>query len=169
MVQHTCSEATSSLSSVLPVLFAIIKNLEVKENDSTCIKRFKISVDNQIRSRWYLDNIDSSDIKLLAAALDPRHKALKFLSAEKTSEVKAELRDQIQQLQIANNTLNSNSESQPPTKKKAIDILFEKEESNAPVTMEDEVDLFFSETGAPRNSDPLAWWKANSLRYPRLS
>ena len=103
-----------------------------------------------------MDNIDSSDIKLLAAALDPRHKALKFLSADKTSEVKAELRDQIQQLQIANDTLNSNSESQPPTKKKALDILFGKEESNVPVTMEDEMDLFFSETGAPRNSDPLA-------------
>ena len=166
---YLCSEATSSLSSVLPVLFGIIKNLEVKENDSTCIRRFKISVDNQIRSRWHLDNIDSSDIKLLAAALDPRHKALKFLSAEKTSEVKAELRDQIQQLQIANDTSQSNSESHPPTKKKALDILFGKEESNPPVTLEDEVDLFFSETGAPRNSDPLAWWKANSLRYPRLS
>ena len=30
-----------------------------------------------IRSRWHLDNIDSSDIKLVAAALDPCHKALK--------------------------------------------------------------------------------------------
>ena len=28
---YLCSEATSSLSSVLPVLFGIIKNLEVKE------------------------------------------------------------------------------------------------------------------------------------------
>ena len=123
---YLCSEATSSLSSVLPVLFGIINNLEVKENDSTCIRRFKISVDSQIRSRWHLDNIDSSDVKLLAAALDPHHKALKFLSAEKISEVKAELRDQIQQLQIANDTLNLNSESQPPTKKKALDILFGK-------------------------------------------
>ena len=165
---YLCSEATSSLSSVFPVLFGIIKNLEVEENDSTCIRRFKISIDNQIRSKWHLDNIDSSDIRLLAAAQDPRHKALKFLSAEKSSEVKAELRDQIQQLQIDNGTLNSNSESQPPTKKKALDILFGKEESSPPVTLEVEVD-FLSETGTPRNSDPLAWWKANSLHYPRLS
>ena len=47
---YLCSEATSSLSSVLPVLFGIIKSLEVKENDSTCIRRFKVSVDNKIRS-----------------------------------------------------------------------------------------------------------------------
>ena len=31
------------------------------------------------------------------------------------------------------------------------------------------MDLFFSETGAPRNSDPLAWWNNNSSRYPRIS
>ena len=77
-----CSEATSSLSTVLSVLFGIIKNLEVKENNSTYIRRFKISVASQIRGRWHLDNIDSIDIKLLAAALDPHHKALIFLSAE---------------------------------------------------------------------------------------
>ena len=46
--------------------------------------------------------------------------------------------------------------------------MFEKEENNPSVTLEDEVDLYFSETGAPRSSDPLAWWKANSLRYPLL-
>ena len=79
------------------------------------------------------------------------------------------MRDQIQQLQIANDTLNLNSESQPPTKKKALDTLFGKEESNPPVTLEDEMDILFSETGAPRNSDPLTWWKNNSLRHPCIS
>ena len=79
------------------------------------------------------------------------------------------MRHQIQQLQITNDTLNLNSKSQSPTKKKALDILFGKEESNPPVIMEDEADLFFSETGAPRNSDPLAWWKNHSLHYPRIS
>ena len=120
---YLCSEATSSLSSILPVLFGIIKHLEVKETDSTNIRRFKISVDSQIRSRWQLDDIDPSDIKVIAAALDPRYKALKFLNAEKISEVKAELIDEIQQLQIARDMLNSNSQdSQPPVKKKALDI-----------------------------------------------
>ena len=35
--------------------------------------------------------------------------------------------------------------------------------------MEDKVDLYFSKIGAPRNFDPLAWWKANSSCYPCLS
>ena len=100
----------SSQLSILPVLFGIIKHLEVKENDSTNIRRFKTSVDSQVRSRWHLDDIDSSDIKVLAAALDTQHKALKFLNAEKISEVKAELRDQVQQLQTASDAPNASQQ-----------------------------------------------------------
>ena len=66
-------------------------------------------------------------------------------------EVKSELRDQIQQLQFASDMLNSDSQvsqnSQPSTKK-ALAILFGKEENNPSVTLE-EVILYFSESGAP--------------------
>jgi len=50
-----------------------------------------------------------------------------------------------------------------------LDILFGTEENNPSVTLEDEVDLYFSETGALTSSDPLAWWKANLLHYPCLN
>jgi len=59
---HLCSEFASSMSSILPVLFGIMKHLEVKESDSTNI-RFKISVESQ--SRWDLNDIASSDIKMI--------------------------------------------------------------------------------------------------------
>ena len=59
----------------------------------------------------------------------------------------------------ANNIHNSNQE----------ESFGQFEETNPSVTLEDDIDLYFSETGAPRNSDPLAWWKANSSHYPRLS
>lgn len=171
---YLCSE-TSSLSSILPVLFGIIKHLEVKENDSVVIKRFKISVESQIRSRWHLDDIDVSDINILASALDPRYKSLKFLNAEKICDVKAELKKRVQQLTLdqsanehsTNNSSNS-QESQPPTKKKALDILFGKEEKTSSF-IEDEVELYFSENNTTRSCDPLVWWKTNSLRYSRLS
>jgi len=37
-----------------------------------------ISVESQIKSRWDLNDIASSDIKVIVAALDPRYKPLKF-------------------------------------------------------------------------------------------
>ena len=61
---YLCSEATSSLSSILPVLFRIIKHLEVKENDLTNIRGYKIAFDSRIRNRWHFYDIDSSDIKV---------------------------------------------------------------------------------------------------------
>ena len=47
--------------------------------------------------------------------------------------------------------------------------MFEIEKNNLSVTLDEEVDLCFSETVAHRNSDPLAWWKANSSHYTHLS
>ena len=111
-----------------------------------------------------LNDIASSDIKVIATALDPRYKSLKFLSVEKRCEVKTEIRHKIRSLQINTNTSNSD-----PQAKKALDILFGPEENDESVSFEDEVDLYFSEPCTPRNSNPLVWWKANSLRYPRLS
>ena len=116
-----------------------------------------------------MNDIASSDIKVIAAALDPRYKALKCLSVEKICEVKTEIRHKIQNLQIDSDSSNSESQAQTSMKKKALDILFGPEENDTSVRLEDEVDLYFSETCTPRNSNPLVWWKANSLRYPRLN
>ena len=98
-ITYLCFEASSSLLSIFPVLFGIIKHLEVKENDSVVIK---ISVENQIRCRWHLDDIDVLDINILASALNPQYKSLTFLDANKITEVKEELKNQAQQLTVVN-------------------------------------------------------------------
>jgi len=167
---YMCSEASVSLSSILPTLFGIIKHLEVKENDSVVIKRFKLCVERQIRTRFALDEINATDISVLASALDPRYKLMKFLNAEKISEIKVELQYQISQLtpDIEANSSSSSQNLQPPAKKKALDILFGQEERNSSVSS-DEVELYFSENSIPRSFNPLQWWKANSFRYPRPS
>ncbi|XP_065892462.1 uncharacterized protein [Dysidea avara] len=92
--------------------------------------------------------------------------------AEKISEIKAELQDQISQLASDGepNSSSSSSTSQniPPPAKKALDILFGQEERN-PAVLNDEVELYFSENSIPRSFNPLQWWKTNSLQYPCLS
>ena len=163
-----CSETSASLSAILPILFGIIKHLEIKESDSAVIKRFKICVEFQIRTRWGLDEINATDINVLASVLDPRYKSLKFLDAEKISEIETELEDQISQLtcdgEANSSSLSSSSQIiPPPATKKALDILFGQEERNSSV-LTDEVELYFSENSIPRNFlNPLQWWKANSL------
>ena len=157
----------SSISSILPVLFGILNHLKVEESDSANIRRFKISVESQIKSRWDLNDIASSDIKVITTALDPRYKSLKFLSVEKICEVKTEIRHKIQSLQINTNTSNSDPQAPSMKKKHLIYCLDLKKIMN--LSFEDEVDLYFSEPCTPRNSNPLVWWKANSLCYPRLS
>jgi len=44
---------------------------------------------------------------------------------------------------------------------KTLDVLFGPEENDTSARLEDEVDLYFSETCVPRNSNPLVWWKTN--------
>ena len=92
---HQCSESMSSISSILPVLFGILMHVGVEESDSANIQRFKISDESQIKSRWGLNEIACTDIKVIATALDPRYKSLKFLSVEKICEVKTEIRYKI--------------------------------------------------------------------------
>ena len=62
------------------------------------------------------------------------------------------------------NITDSSSNSQPPAKKKALDILFGKEENNSSAVLEDEVELNFSENNVSRSCNALVWWKTNSLR-----
>ena len=155
---YMCSEASASLSAILPILFSIIKHLEIKESDSAVIKRFKICVECQIRTRWGLDEINASDINVLASTLDPRYKNLKFLDAEKISEIKTELENQL----TCDGEANSSSLSlgsqiiPPPAKKKVLVILFGQEERN-PSVLTDEMELYFSENSIPRNFNPFQW------------
>ena len=82
-----------------------------------------------------MNDIACSDIKVIATALDPRYKSLKFLSVEKICEVKTEIRHKIQSIHIDTNTSNSEPKA-PCTKKKALDILFGPEKNDASVSFE---------------------------------
>ena len=65
-----------------------------------------------------LDEINATDINVLASVLDPRYKSLKFLDAEKISEIETELEDQISQLtcdgEANSSSLSSSSQIIPP-------------------------------------------------------
>ena len=101
---------------------------------------------------------------MLATVLDPRFRNLKFLNNDQKSLVQAEL------LRLAAGMSDIGTSPSPKRHKSALDELLgdiddESENSNA----SDELSRYFTEKVAPRNSNPLDWWKQNEFRFKRLA
>ena len=108
-------------------------------------------------------------VPLLASALDPRFCNLKFLSDELKWEVKLEL------LRLTTSVLESTQsvEVQPSCKKTktAFDILLAigEEEEPSDNNCEAELNQYFAEKVATRETDLLQWWKLNEFRFKTLA
>ena len=74
---YISEEEKASISSILPILYGIIENLSITDEDLVTIKEFKVTVTESIKRRWSLDNL--CPILALSAILDARFKQLKFL------------------------------------------------------------------------------------------
>ena len=84
-------EHNSSLSCVLPVIHGLSLSLNPLTGDSSAMVTFKETVKDELKTRFQLDCIDTSSSDVLAAAVDPRFRQLKFLSDDDISAVKEEL------------------------------------------------------------------------------
>ena len=62
-------------------------------------------------------------------------------------------------------------EGQPSHKKTktAFDVLLGEEEESSDNTCEAELDQYFAEKVATRDTDPLQWWKMNEFRFVSLA
>ena len=180
-------EQNTSLSTVYPVVHGLVVKLNATE-DSEAIRSCKVKVAAAIRRRWDLDSLDVTQVSVLATALDPRFRSLKFLTADKRVAVKAKL------LQLANSLkqdfealksagtdshskngsgTDSPTESAPAPKRKktAFDVLLgEEEETNGDSTsIEEQIGHYFAEKPAPRDCYPLKWWQQNEFRFQYLA
>ena len=158
------AEYNASLSSVIPVIHGLTSQLVPANDDSSVIKQFKNTVVAALKRRWSLENADPCQISMLATVLDPRFRNLKFLNNDQKSLVQAEL------LRLAAGMSDIGTSPSPKRHKSALDELLgdiddESENSNA----SDELSRYFTEKVAPRNSNPLDWWKQNEFRFKRLA
>ena len=80
-------EEKASISSILPILYGIIENLSITDEDLVTIKEFKVTVAESIKQRWSLDSL--CPILALSAILDARFKQLKFLDIQKSAIIDA--------------------------------------------------------------------------------
>ncbi|XP_073668771.1 zinc finger BED domain-containing protein 4-like [Paramisgurnus dabryanus] len=183
-------EANLSLSATVPMLFNLKKrHLSPEEDDSPAIKEMKKTLITEIDSRWQLLSLNPNSIYLLSSALDQRFKHLKFLDNEKKDLVYIEvvrLAEHLNQQQTVRDgkevsALASHGEEKtaaappPPKKKKQQEIsMLMQSESDEEVEEEHgdnvkkEMEQYLKDTTKVL-SGPLAWWKQNSDRYPKLA
>ena len=161
-------EENASLSAVLPVLFGLLDGLRTLADDSALISQFKETVADQIRTRWSLHSLDPSSSLVLAAAVDPRFKQLKFLSEDDVASVKEVLLMRMEE----HHKEQAPSTEEPPKKqrKTALDVLLGPDtEASSDGTPKGELASYFAEPPSPRNELPLTWWKHNGFRFPCLT
>ena len=125
-----CTERKVLISCILPIMHNVFTSMDSEEGDSASITAFKTAVRESVMRRWSLDGIEPDSPLVLAAALDPRFKSLKFL----TDDLKQSVREELSQLKDADcgnpnfqciPVKEKESSETPPAKKKktALDIL----------------------------------------------
>ena len=92
-----CTEKKESLFCILPTMHNVFTNMDSEEGDSASIIAFKTAVRDSIMRRWSLDEIEPNSPLVLASALDPRFKSLRFL----TDDLKQSVREKLSQLKDA--------------------------------------------------------------------
>ena len=112
--------------------------------------------------------MDTSSNAVLAAALDPRFRDLKFLQEDEQDAVKDLL---IELASIGTSPVVPPApSSEPPAKRNCfLDDLLSEEIANEGESVVAEVLTYLQERPVSRVSDPLTWWAANASRFPRLA
>ena len=167
-------EENTTISVILPVIFSLVEGLKECSEDSATLKQFKSTVQAELTRRWLLDSLDLCSSPVLAAAVDPRFKQLKFLKSEQVTGLKAELETRM----LLESTPEDDGREKPPDTVKrhkpnqatAIDILLgPDDDSDRDLTAGEELDQYFAERAVSRQTKPLEWWKDNAKRFPRLA
>ena len=163
-------ETNVSLSSVLPVVNGLVSKLVTTANDSRVIIEFKTKVVAELKQRWNLDELGTDDQSILATALDPRFRQLKFLSNEQRSEVKEELLRRATAIENPKDSTSSDDPPAPKRTKSAFDILLGEEDvATSSDTCDAQLAQFFVEKAAPHSTDPIEWWRQNEFQFPQLA
>ena len=113
----------------------LISQFDPNNDDSSTIEIFKEKVVAGLKQRWELDNIATSQVSVVATALDPRFRQLKFLhtSENEKVEVKAELVRRAATTESSENVpLDDSTSPSPPEKSiSALNILLSEEEGGS--------------------------------------
>ena len=132
-------------------------------------------------SHSHFSNSDLRRFLLLAAVLDPRFKALKFISSADKARIYEDLQIAASEVKVEEEPPSQHDdEASPlPPKRQKWQELFDYTESggssdgssprDTSYTIEQEVAQYRAEKQIEQGCDPLAWWKLNCHRFKVLS
>ncbi|KAJ8358823.1 hypothetical protein SKAU_G00153480 [Synaphobranchus kaupii] len=183
-------EDNTSLSTIIPMLMNVKRHhLINREEETPAIRELKRKMVEEIDQRFELTPLDVTSVQVLAAAVDPRFKQLKFLENDKRNAAYMELANLTRRLtqagaavnppQLMENPLEGTSRSQEGAaapaenrktdKQRDIDMLLSMDEEEVVEANEmSEIQDYLNDK-TKVDSGPLSWWKKNSERYPKLA
>lgn len=169
------AELYPTLGSVFPLIHGVVENhLKEKPEDTEEIKFFKTTVVKAIQNRFQLGNEENCD-DIVATALHPVYKKLKFLTSERKQKVIFRLQEMCSKISPP----TGKPECMEPAAKK---VKTEPEHSEAAMKyllgeiyevsdeedddVESEVARYMAQPS--KREHPLIWWKSNGHLYPHL-
>ena len=147
--------------------------------DSKVVADFKATVATSLQRRMDPANTEKAGrAALLASALDPRHKHLRFLPLDVQVAVREQVAMQYNGLpepvhREEDDVQASDDEPQPgpvqPKKKKTtLTAFFGEDYAGGEPSPGDELERYWAEPPIPLTEDPLLWWGSKERSFPKL-
>ena len=183
-----------TLSSLPALIKGLMKSTQNAAFDNTHVQGFQAAAAIEISKRWEVEmsyKDAATNTSLIAAALDPRFRRVKFLSPDES--LKLQVKVQALALEVNRRVIESQQQqhtteaqtSAGVTEKRSVSLLdtllgSDSEETSSQNDSGDEADVishsvreeilkYFGEQPLPKSTDPLQWWKANEARFPSLA
>uniref|UniRef100_A0A3Q2YJJ4 Zinc finger BED domain-containing protein 4-like n=2 Tax=Hippocampus comes TaxID=109280 RepID=A0A3Q2YJJ4_HIPCM len=181
-----------TLSALPQLVHNLKKSILSSAFKTASVRAFQAQVTEQITERWqklFLFQPEAPNTVLLAAALDPRFRKLKFLPAEDVFKVQCTIQSmalavkkEARQLNQSRGEATAKTKDRLGTKYGSLlkSILGSSSDSSSSEEEEDEdeqlsqavqkeVLQYFGEQPISKKENPLPWWRSNALRYPTLA
>ncbi|GAA6077434.1 E3 SUMO-protein ligase ZBED1-like, partial [Tachysurus ichikawai] len=175
--------------SALPQLVHKLKNTQSPDLETASVRSFQAHATEQITARWQglmEFTPESPNITLLAAALDPRFRKLKFLPADQVFKVQSTVQNMAlavaakkQARQPTEREHGTSSTAHNSQKAHAKRVRLGSDSSNSDAEDEEQQlnqavksgmqSLYFGEHPLSKKENPLSWWKMNAVCYPTLA